>query len=232
MDEEGFRAFMKKKRKTPNTIESCVKTTKEFEIYLEGVGKSLEEATPVDLESFASEGLEKKRVPRSMWSLSYYFLFVKNDALLKIAQQLRGERIKVRRKSFKLKDFRGVRPEHAAALESVDVKDVEKMLEVGRTPPMRKELAEKTGLDIKVIEEFVKLSDLARFPGVKGIRARLYHDAGFDRVAKFRTTTPEELLRITREFVVETEFDGIAPLPKEASSTIEIAKKLPDVVEW
>jgi hypothetical protein len=232
MDEEGFIAFMKKRRKTQNTIETCVKNAREFESYLKEHGKSFENAKTEDLETFARKSVVKKRVSKYMWSLSYFFIFIDNKALLKAAGHLRESRTKVKRKPFKLKDFRDVKPDHAAALASVGVKDVATMLEVGRTPSMRTELANKTGLDIKVIEEFVKLSDLARFPGVKGIRARLYHDAGFDTMEKFRSVTPEELLKVTREFVENTGFDGIAPLPKEASSTIETAKKLPDVVDW
>ncbi len=232
MDQKGFVSFMKKKRKTPNTINACVKNAKEFEAHLEQHGKSIDTATVEDLETFSIYYIDKKWVSRFMWTLSYYFLFIDNAALLKAANQIRGSRIKVKRKPFKLKDLRGVKSEHAAALASVDVKDIEKMLEVGNTPKMRRELAEKTGLDIKVIEEFVKLSDLARIPGVKGIRARLYYDAGFDILEKLRIVTHDELLRITREFVERTGFDGIAPPPKEAQGAITTAKKLPDIVEW
>jgi hypothetical protein len=232
MDEQGFVSFMKKKRKTPNTIDACVENAKEFEAYLVLHGKSIDTAIVEDLESFAVDHIDKKRVSRFMWTLSYYFLFIDDSALLKAANQIRGSRIKTKRKSFKLKDFRGVKEEHTATLASIDIKDIEKMLEVGKTPKMRSELAEKTGLNIKVIEEFVKLSDLARIPGVKGIRARLYYDAGFDILEKLRSVTHDELLRITREFVEQTEFDGIAPLPKEAQGAIDTAKKLPNVAEW
>ena len=232
MDEQGFVSFMKKKRKTPNTIDACVENAKEYEAYLVQHGKSIDTTTVEDLESFAVDYLNKKRVSKFMWTLGYYFLFIESQALVTAANQLRVSRIKVKRKPFNLKDFRGVKSEHAAALASIDVKDIAKMLEVGKTPKMRSELAEKTGLDIKVIEEFVKLSDLARIPGVKGIHARLYYDAGFDILEKLRIVTHDELLRITREFVEQTEFDGIAPLPKEAQGAIDTAKKLPDVVEW
>ena len=223
---------MKKKRKTPSTINACVKNAKDFEVYLEQQGKSINNVTVEDLESFIVDYVDKKRVSKYMWTLSYYFEFIENKALSKAANRIRAGRIKVKRKPFKLKDFRGVKSEHAAALESLDVMNVAKMLEVGKTPTLRKELAKNTGLDIVVIEEFVKLSDLARIPGVKGIRARLYHDSGFDLLEKLRNITPEELLRVTREFVEKTGFDGIAPLPKEARGAIETAKKLPDVVEW
>jgi hypothetical protein len=232
MDEEGFISFMKKKRKTPNTIDACVENAKEFEVYLEQLGKSGETATVDDLESFTVDNVDKKRVSKYMWTLTYYFLFIEDKALLKAAKQIREGRIKVKRKPFKLKDFRGVKPEHTAALASIDVEDTAKMLDVGKTPKMRSDLAKKIGLDTDVVDEFVKLSDLARIQGVKGIRARLYYDAGFDRLEKLRKITPEELLKTTREFVDRTGFDGIAPLPKEAQSAITTAKKLPDVVEW
>lgn len=232
MDEEGFISFMKKKRKTPNTIEVCVENAKEFEAYLGQFGKSGKTATVDDLESFIADVVEKKRISKYMWTLDYYLIYLENEVLAKAANQIRQGRIKVLRKPFKLKDFRGVRPEHAAALASVGVKDAAKMLEVGKTPKQRNELANKTGLRIEVIEELAKLSDLSRIPGLKGIRARLYYDAGFDLLEKLRIATHDELLRVTREFVERTGFDGIAPLPKEAQGAIDAAKKLPDVVEW
>ena len=232
MDEKGFVSFMMKKRKTPNTIDACVENAKKFEAYLVQQGKSSDTITVEDLESFVIDFADKKRVSKYMWTLGYYFLFIENEALVKAANQMRGSRIKVKRKPFNLKDFRDAKSEYVAALASIDVKDVVIMLEAGKTPKMRSELAEMTGLDIKVIEEFVKLSDLARIPGVKGIRARLYYDSGFDILEKLRIVTQDELLRITSEFVERTGFDGIAPLPKEAQGAIDTAKKLPDVVEW
>jgi len=232
LDEQGFVTFLKKKGKTTNTIDRCVENAREFEAYLEKQERSIDSATIDDLQSFADNHIEKKLVPRYMWALGHFFLFLKNKELVRAAGRIRGTRIKAKRQPFKLKDFRGVKPEHVQALEAIKIRDTKKMLEDGKTPKSRAELAEKTGLDRTIIEEFVKLSDLARLPGVKGIRARLYHDAGFDCVEKLRNVTPEELLRITREFVEKTGFNGIAPLPKEASFTIAKAKKLPDLIEW
>ena len=232
MDEDGFRAFMKKRRKNENTTESCLAAIKELETYLEKQGQSLENLTASDLETFISDYLEKKRTAKFLWSVSYYLLFMERDDLLQIAHSVRAQLIKKKRKPFKLKEFRGIKPEHATALDAVGVKDVAKMLEAGKTPEMRSALAEKTGLDIGIIGELVKLSDLARIPGVKGIRARLYYDAGFDRLDKLRKVTQDELLRVTKEFVELTGFEGIAPLPKEALEAIETAKRLTDVLEW
>ena len=232
MDEEGFTAFMKKKRKSKNTIKTCLAATEEFEKYLEKKGNSLDKVSVQDLEVFISEYLEPKRTAKFVWGLNYYFLFVKRDDLRQLARSVITQHVKKKRKPFKLKNFRGILQDHADALASQGVGDVDKMVEVGKTPELRRVLAEKTGLDIKVIEELVKLSDLARIPGLKAIRARLYYDAGFDTLEKLRKSTPEDVLRITQEFVERTGFDGIAPLPKEAHSAITTAKKLPNFVDW
>ena len=123
-------------------------------------------------------------------------------------------------------------PEHIARLESIGVKKAGQMLIAGQSLEKRKSLAEQAGVPEKTILELVKLSDLARLPGVKGIRARLYYDAGVDSVEKLAAWEPEALLAMTAAFVERTGFDGIAPLPKEVSSTIANARKLPKIVEW
>jgi hypothetical protein len=133
---------------------------------------------------------------------------------------------------FPLKDFRGVDPENIEKLEGLGIKKARQMLSAGQTPEGRAALARKAGIPEAAVLELVKLSDLARLPGVKGIRARLYVDAGVDSVEKLAAWEPQALLAMTAEFVERTGFDGIAPLPKEVSSTIANARKLPKVVEW
>jgi hypothetical protein len=64
------------------------------------------------------------------------------------------------------------------------IKNVERMLAAGRTPGARQELADRTGVPLDDVVEFVKLSDLSRLGGVKAVRARLYYDAGVDTLEK------------------------------------------------
>jgi len=133
---------------------------------------------------------------------------------------------------FKLRDFRGVKSEFIARLENIGIKHSGQMLAAGKTAASRSALAENSGIPEDVVLELVKLSDLARLPGVKGIRARLYYDAGVNCVEKLAAWEPEALLAETKAFVLRSGFEGIAPLPKEVSSTIATARKLPKVVEW
>lgn len=133
---------------------------------------------------------------------------------------------------FKLRDFIGVNPDQIAKLESLGIKTTKQMLIAGQTPQVRTDLARQANLPQEVVLELVKLSDLSRLPGVKGIRARLYVDAGVDTVEILAAYEPKALLALTTEFVQKTKFEGIAPLPKEVSSTIMNARKLPKLVEW
>ncbi len=80
--------------------------------------------------------------------------------------------------------------------------------------------------------EHAKLSDLARIAGLKGIRARLYHDAGVDTVEKLAQWKPAELRAMLIAYVERTGFDGTAPLPKEAQGAVSQARKLPQIVEY
>lgn len=132
---------------------------------------------------------------------------------------------------FKLKDFRSVDPAAVAALETRGIKNAEQLLAAGRTRVQRSALAKDTGLTDDTLLELVKLSDLARLPGVKGIRARLYYDAGVDSVEKMAGWEPEALRLMVTEFAIRTGFDGIPPLPKEVSSTVANAQKLPKILE-
>ena len=132
---------------------------------------------------------------------------------------------------FKLRDFRGVDPAVIAALEARGIKTAERLLAAGATAQQRHALAQDTGIDEAALLELVQLSDLARLPGVKGIRARLYYDAGVQSVQAFAAWEPEPLRLIVTDFAQRTGFDGVPPLPKEVSSTIANARRLPRIVK-
>jgi hypothetical protein len=139
---------------------------------------------------------------------------------------------KKKRNPFKLRDFRGMDEALVAKLEARHIRISEQMLAAGRTREQRAALARELGFPEGALLELVKLSDLARLPGVKAIRARLYYDAGVDTVAKMASWEPEALRLMVSEFVERTGFDGAPPLPREVSSTVANAKGLPAIVEY
>ncbi|UCF59327.1 MAG: DUF4332 domain-containing protein [Candidatus Bathyarchaeota archaeon] len=234
MDEEGFREFLKRGGRSQSAIKRCIVYVRKFETYIRNRkgSKKLGEASPENLEDFV-EWIErdlKTSAKTHLWALSYYYEYASDEAMRKLANELRVQRIK--RKPFDLKNFRGVNAEHVAKLASLGIKNVKQMLEAGKTRVSRQNLSEKTGIPLEAVLEFVKLSDLARIPGIKGIRARLYFDAGVDTVEKMAEWNPKELREMLIECVERTGFDGIGTLPKEAEFSVKKAKRLPKIVEY
>lgn len=233
MDEGDFKKFLKRGGRSQEVADRVVGLVNEFECYLKEKrsGRDLSTVSSEDLETFVSSlEREKKSVKGYLWGIRYYFKYKSNAALLDLATKLRQG--KIEKAPFKLKEFRGVNAGYVQKLEAIGIRNVVEMTEAGRTLSERKELSAKTGVPLDVVLEFVKLSDLARLPGLKGIRARLYYDAGVDTVEKLAHWNAEELRAMLAKFVRETGFVGIAPLPKEVESQIESAKKLPRIVQY
>ncbi len=236
MDEDGFRQFLKRGGRKSHTVDNVVKIVRSYEAYLDkfAEGKAIENATTDDLVTYVEwfEEEEEKSAKGQLWAIRYYYRFINNKPMVMQASDLREERTAMTRKSFKLRDFLGIDTTYVEKLEDVGIRDVNQMRTRGRTPDQRRELAIKTDVPEEVILELVKLSDLSRLPGVKGIRARLYYNAGIDTVEKMAEQNPDTLLVVMREFVEETGFEGIAPLPKEVESSIRTAQNLPKEIEY
>jgi hypothetical protein len=234
MDEDAFRVFLKRGGRSQSAVDRCVRLVRGFELYLQDqqAGRDLDTAGPVDLEAFVSwiERKPKASAKTHLWALRYYYDHTSNEEMGELAGALRQLRIK--RKPFALGGFRGVDSDSVERLAQTGVRDVEQMRKAGRTPGEREALSARTGVPLEIIEELVKLSDLARLGGVKGIRARLYHDAGVDTLEKMAGWDAKELRAMLLEFVKRTGFDGIAPLPKEAANAVAAARRLPKIIEF
>jgi hypothetical protein len=230
---EGFRRFLKKGGRSDSAAGRVIAYVKGFEKYLkEHRGTELDEGGIEDLEAFVAWVEHKpKASPKGyLWGIGYYYEYTANEEMCRLAGILREQRIE--RRPFPLGDFRGIDPEDVEKLAAAGIRNVKQMLDAGRTERRRAALAEETGVAKDVILELVKLSDLAQIPGVKGIRARLYHDAGVDTIEKMAEWEPEELREMVAEFVERTGFEGIAPLPAEARFTVAQARSLPKIVEY
>jgi hypothetical protein len=232
LNEADFRTFLKRGGRSPSAIKRVIAHVQEYQGYLEARGMALEDAGGEELRSYVDwvEREPKSSAKTHLWALRYYYQFTENAELEHLASALRQERIQ--RKPFPLKDFRGVQSEHVEKLAAVGIRNVKQMLAAGKTPSDRQALAEKSGVPLEAVLELVKLSDLARIPGVKGIRARLYVDAGVDSVEKMASWDPQELCAMVVEFVERTGFEGLATLPAEARYTIEHARKLPVILSY
>lgn len=237
-----FLKYLKTSGRTDDVAQRVISLVEIFaEFQLGRTSTSLDRATEGDLDAFI-EYVEKHQdqlpkhdavfpsVKSYLWAIRYYYQFTENKNMEVYAAIQREKRIK--RKPFPLKDFRGVHPDHISALAEIKITNINQLLKAGKTTANRKHLSSVTGIPYEKILELVKLSDLARLPGVKGIRARLYHDAGIQSIEKMASMQAEGILKITQKFVEETCFDGIPPLPAEVRHGISTAKSLPRIVEF
>jgi hypothetical protein len=234
VEESGFKSFLKKKGKKQQVIDDLVSSVNYYrEFLLKICGKTIENSTGDDLLKFSQihendRGLLKKRLR----GIALYYSFISKGELAILASDLREEEISKTRKVFKLEDFKGVDPEDIEKLSIIGIRDAGQMIDAAKTPELREKLSRKTGIEMERILEYVKLSDLSRMPGMKGIRARLYCDAGVDTVEKLASWDPQELREMLIKFVEETGFDGIAPLPKEVRNTVESARVIERIVVY
>ena len=232
MDEEAFRSFLKKSRKSDSATKHIIELVKDYEGYLSGESLSISEAGINDMENFVLwlEKVVKKNPNRHLWAIGIHYQFLQDAKRSKQVGQIR--RKKMKRIPFRIGRFRGVNQDYVKRLRDIGIENVEQMRENGRTPKMRQEISQKTGIPLDSVLEFVKLSDLTRIGAVRSVRARLYHDSGVDTVEKMAQYDPAELRSYLQKWIAETGFDGIAPLPKEAAHAVDAAKRLPSLVEY
>jgi len=234
MDRDEFERFLTSSGRSESAVKRCLLYVSTFEEYLRDSRQDtqLDEATPEDLYGFikALDKLSNTKSKGYLWAIRYYYNFTENPEMSNLARVLREERIE--RKPFVLKNFRGVNNVYVTTLAQNGIRNIDQMLAAGSTKEDRLILAERTGIPQVRILEFVKLSDLARIPGVKGIRARLYFEAGIDTLEKIAALEPEELRTQVFGYVSTSGFDGVPTLPAEAIYTVEKARALPKIVEY
>lgn len=234
MRKEEFSKELKRRGKKPLVVEGLVNSVRLFEEYLHQKGKELEDAVEKDLKDYAAlcEAEKKDSTKVKVRGIMLYYSFLGNKTMTQLANKLRESQTAKTRKVFQIKDFIGVNMDHIKKLSALGITDVKQMVEAGKTPQLRKELSGKTGIPPQSILELVKLSNLARSSGLKAVRARLYHDAGFDTWEEIARWQPEKMREKLSRYIKETGFEGIPPTPKEAANAVATAKKMPRIVEW
>ncbi|MFW9997715.1 MAG: DUF4332 domain-containing protein [Candidatus Odinarchaeota archaeon] len=233
MDEDEFRTFLKQKKKPDATIDSYINRVKAFENYLAAKDnkKGLDEVTREDMENFAFIWGKEKRINTYLylWGIQYYYLYKNDLNMHKTADEIKEW---VQLEKYKLKEFQDVKKEYIEMLGSTGIRTAKQILEKGRTPAGRNELAKQSGVPLDYILELVKLSDLARIGGLKKKRARLFHDARLDTLDKIAKLEVKELIDILDEFIKETGLEQRGASLSEAEHTISMANFLQRIVEY
>ena len=232
MNENGFIQRMRTDKKSQSTIKRNIEFTKNFEKYLfENKKKKIEGAMPKDLDDFRiwGEKNELKNLRMYFRSISTYYEYLHKEQMVLKTKELIGL---IELGKYKLKGFQGVNRKDIEKLDRNGIKTARQILVIGYTKEGRNKLSKITNIPVDSILELVKLSDLARIPGVKKVRARLYYEAGLSTLEKMAACDTEELRKISAEYIKKTSFKGIPPTPKEAEHTVNMATYLKKYVEY
>lgn len=238
MDEEGFRQFMKKQRRSQGTMDNCVNFTQEYEEYLfkHFDRIDLNQAQLEHLDAFMEWGKGKHGSMNShLWAISRYYEYTGNHSMRRYVNQIRSQKIekgRSKRPSLLLKEIEGIKSEHMGALEMIGISNTAQIINAGKTHNFRLALSRETGIPYDVIVELVKLADLCRISDIKGMRVRLLFDTGFDTIEKIAAQDPEEM----RDQIIKVnQREKIAarhPTLIETRFWVEQAKNLPKLVEY
>lgn len=132
----------------------------------------------------------------------------------------------------KLLDIEGIGPVYSEKLQKAGVGSVEALLKLGATPKEREALAEKAGIDRKLILEWVNHADLFRIKGVAEEYSDLLEEAGVDTVVELAQRNAENLLAKIQEVNTLKKLVRRVPTLAQIKSWIEQAKALPQAIHY
>ena len=131
-----------------------------------------------------------------------------------------------------IKDIEGIGPEYAEKLHAQNIKTTDDLLEAGKTPKLRKELSEKTGISAKLILEWVNLADLFRIRGIGEEYSDLLEEAGVDTVVELSKRVPEHLHAKVVEVNEAKKLVRRVPTLAMIEGWVAEAKTLPRKIEY
>lgn len=228
---KSFKRYLKRRGKKDSVVERNIRTVESFHSYISSqVGSDISSGDVRRyVEKIESEGKSAKGF---LYVMMNYFRHTDNEEMYTYAARLREERTSKTRRKFKLSQFLGIDAGVVEKLGSIGIKDVEQMLDQGRTREQRTQLASTLQVPEDTILELVNLSDLTRMGYVKRKLTRLYYDAGLRSPAQVSEYEPEALHEHFRSYVERPGWDGMVPNRKDLEINIKNARKLAEVVEY
>ena len=128
--------------------------------------------------------------------------------------------------SYKIIDVEGIGDVYAAKLTEAGINTVEELLEKGKKPAGRAELADKTGISPKLILTWANHADLMRINGVGPQFSELLEAAGVDTVKELKHRVAANLVAKLEEVNAVKNLCNRVPSEKEVQKMIDQAKEL------
>ena len=129
-------------------------------------------------------------------------------------------------------EIKGITRELAAKLKAKSIDNAAELLDAGKTPAGRRELATACAVDGKVVLEWVNRADLARVKGVGGVYADLLEEAGVDTIKELAQRVPANLCAKITEINTAKKLTTRPPTESMVQEWVSQAKALPKLVEY
>ena len=126
----------------------------------------------------------------------------------------------------------GIGEKYATKLKMIGISTTATLLDRGRTPRGRNEIAEKSGISNTLILEWVNLADLFRIKGVGEEYSDLLEEAGVDTVVELAQRNPSNLYASVVEVNKKKKLVRKLPTEDQIKDWVKQAKKLPRIVEY
>jgi hypothetical protein len=222
MEHEQFSTYLRRRGRSPNAIDRCVRHTLEFLTWLEHNGAEADKSSLIGfLEHLGTEAPTKTY----LWALAHYFDFEGMSDLAAAARELRRSRIESR--NLAISEFAGIEQVVVAALAENGIRTADQMVTMTGEPDQVAALAAKTGIPEAQI---VDLRETSRFSAIRGIgstRSSLYRGC-VGSIEELSLMTPEQLIAAASAHIERTRSRHSPPTPREAAFTIEQATQILD----
>lgn len=126
----------------------------------------------------------------------------------------------------------GIGEKYATKLRMIGINTTDTLLEKGRTPQGREEIAKKSGITKTLILEWVNLADLFRIKGVGEEYSDLLEEAGVDTVVELAQRNPNNLYKTVVDVNQKKKLVRKLPTQGQVSDWVKQAIKLPRVLEY
>jgi predicted flap endonuclease-1-like 5' DNA nuclease len=132
--------------------------------------------------------------------------------------------------SHSITKIEGIGPVNKEKLSAAGIVTVEKLLEKGASKRGRKDIAAASGIDEKIILDWVNMADLFRIKGIASQFAELLKAAGVDTVKELRNRNAENLHQALVSTNEAKNLTNAVPALSRVADFIEQAKNLDPVV--
>ena len=132
----------------------------------------------------------------------------------------------------KLLAIEGIGEVYFGKLQAAGIHSLEALLEAGKTPEGRKELAEKSGISYKAILEWVNRADLFRIKGVAEEYSDLLECAGVDTVVELAKRRADNLFEKMKAVNAEKKLVRRLPTQAMVANWVEQAKGLDRIITY